>query len=61
MDSFDNKEVATTMIKGWIDKGAFIFSHFTKDYDNFVIFRNDTTDQYIKELKKEKEDAEKKK
>ena len=61
MEAFHESDKAKEHIKGWLDKGAYIFCHFTSDYSNLVIFRNDTTDKYIKEYKKEKDESAKKK
>lgn len=54
MDIFEDIDKATTIIKEYLDRGAIIFSHFTNDYSQFVIFRSASTDTYIKEVKEEK-------
>ena len=48
MDIFEDKEKAIEILKDWIDKGAFMFSHFNSDYTKFIVFRSVSTDKYLK-------------
>lgn len=54
-DTFDDRDKAIKIIKEFMDKGAYIFCHFTSDYKKLIVFRDEDTDAYIKKHKKDGE------
>lgn len=54
LDLFSDRDSAISILKRYMDKGAFVFSHFNQKFTHFIIFRDKDTDIYIDKLKKEK-------
>lgn len=54
--SFEDKDLAIKIIKGYMDKGAYIFCHFTEDYEKLVIFKNRDTEKWLKEIKDKRDE-----
>ena len=54
MDSFTDKARAISILKKWIDIGAYSLITFKKDFTDLRIRRNINSDRYLQQIKDER-------